>query len=112
MIAPTIIQATFADLEEDDEVDVFGLFRDDGSIDADKVLIFRGPDQEEPTVIGVVVGDLASVDADADGILDLLVGAEDGLIYYFHRAFLDDDLPNVDILSRKEYGVRQRSQGE
>lgn len=40
-----------------------------------------------------------AVDFDADGHLDLLVGCEDGLVYAFHRAFIERDLP---IVSRIE----------
>jgi len=38
-------------------------------------------------------------DIDADGTLDLLVGAEDGHIFAFHRAYLENDLPRVRIES-------------
>jgi hypothetical protein len=31
-----------------------------------------------------------AVDWDGDGMLDLIVGAENGNVYYFHRSFLDD----------------------
>ena len=34
-------------------------------------------------------------DFDGDGTLDLLMGAEDGHIYAFHRAYLEQDLPAV-----------------
>jgi hypothetical protein len=36
-------------------------------------------------------------DWDKDGVLDLLIGAEDGLIYYFHRSFIENDLPKVKV---------------
>ena len=36
-------------------------------------------------------------DFDGDGTFDLLVGAEDGHIYAFHRAYLEQDLPQVRI---------------
>ena len=68
---PEVVVGTFDDLVEDDDVDIFGVFRDDGSIDADRVLVFRGPEQEEPVVIGVVV------DIDAEGQLILVEGDED-----------------------------------
>jgi len=34
-------------------------------------------------------------DWDGDGVLDLLIGAEDGFIYYFHRALIENDLPSI-----------------
>lgn len=36
-------------------------------------------------------------DFDGDGTLDLLLGAEDGHIYAFHRSYLERDLPRVEI---------------
>jgi hypothetical protein len=38
-------------------------------------------------------------DFDGDGTLDLLVGGEDGHIFAFHRAYLENDLPKVDVTS-------------
>ncbi len=35
------------------------------------------------------------VDWDNDGRYDLLIGAEDGHMYYFHRAYIENDCPNV-----------------
>lgn len=43
----------------------------------------------------------AALDFDQDGIKDLLVGCEDGLIYAFHRAFLENDLPKVTLIEIK-----------
>ncbi len=68
---PEIVQGTFDDLVEGDDVDIFGLFRDDGSIDADRVMIFRGPEQEEPQIIGAVV------DVDADNRLIFVEGDDE-----------------------------------
>ena len=38
------------------------------------------------------------IDFDGDGRLDLLLGGEDGKIECYHRAFIEDDLPSVEIL--------------
>ena len=38
------------------------------------------------------------VDFDGDGRLDLFLGGEDGKIECYHRAFIEDDLPNVKVL--------------
>lgn len=46
----------------------------------------------------------AALDFDQDGFLDLLVGCEDGLIYAFHRAFIENDLPVVNIVESKTQG--------
>ena len=43
----------------------------------------------------------AALDFDQDGIQDLLVGCEDGLIYAFHRAFIEKDLPKVTLFEIK-----------
>jgi hypothetical protein len=37
------------------------------------------------------------VDWDKDGSLDMLIGGEDGLIYAFHRAYLERDVPRVHV---------------
>ncbi len=45
---------------------------------------------EEPIDLGGHCCSPHAVDWDGDGELDLIVGAENGNIYYFHRSFLDD----------------------
>jgi hypothetical protein len=42
-----------------------------------------------------------AVDWDADGWLDLLVGTEAGRIYYFHRAYLENDIPEAIIIKEE-----------
>ncbi len=46
----------------------------------------------------------AALDFDQDGFLDLLVGCEDGLIYAFHRAFIENDMPVVTFIDAKAQG--------
>lgn len=46
----------------------------------------------------------AALDFDLDGILDLLVGCEDGLVYAFHRAFIENDLPQVELIDSSRNG--------
>jgi hypothetical protein len=49
--------ASFADLTEDDNVDVFGEFSEENEgVNATKVLIFRGEELEEPVVVGKITG--------------------------------------------------------
>ena len=38
------------------------------------------------------------IDFDGDGILDMLLGGEDGRITCYHRAFIEDDLPELKLL--------------
>jgi len=45
------------------------------------------------------------VDFDGDGRLDLFLGGEDGSIECYHRAFIENDLPTVEVL-RAERRVR------
>jgi hypothetical protein len=40
-----------------------------------------------------------AIDWDGDGLLDLFVGAESGQIYYFHRAYIEDDCSTVRLVS-------------
>lgn len=40
-----------------------------------------------------------AVDFDGDGWLDLFVGTESGRIFYFHRSYLERDIPAVTVLS-------------
>jgi hypothetical protein len=51
---PNIRTVTFADLEIDDDTDIFGSFNDDGSIAATRVRIFRGDEPPEPDLFGHV----------------------------------------------------------
>ena len=39
------------------------------------------------------------IDLDGDGRLDLFLGGEDGKIECYHRAFIEDDLPSVKVLT-------------
>jgi len=39
------------------------------------------------------------IDWDGDGTPDLLLGAEDGNMYYFHRAFIDNGVPRSIVVS-------------
>ncbi|QHI70156.1 FG-GAP repeat domain-containing protein [Tichowtungia aerotolerans] len=41
------------------------------------------------------------VDFDGDGKLDLLVGAESGRVYYFHRSYIERDTPSVAVVSEQ-----------
>ncbi len=40
-----------------------------------------------------------AVDWNGDGHLDIIAGSDNGRIYYFHRAYIEDDLPRLALLS-------------
>ena len=42
------------------------------------------------------------VDLDGDGKLDLFLGGEDGRITCFHRAFIEDELPDLRLIKMEK----------
>ena len=91
---PDIRTGSFSDLRVDDDIDVFGAARDNGELDADKILIFRGPEQEEPVVIGVVVdidsnGQIISVEGDDDTPVNVAISSDTVVGIVFFNPFID-----------------------
>ena len=44
------------------------------------------------------------VDWNGDGHLDIIGGSDNGRIYYFHRSYIEDDLPRLSLLSCEVVG--------
>ena len=45
------------------------------------------------------------VDVDGDGWDDLICGAETGRIFYYHRAYIEGDVPEIYLLNNRDLGI-------
>jgi hypothetical protein len=85
---------------EFDTMKTVGYFRNEAS-DQTPTFAYQGDLLAPRVILAGHSTTPCAMDFDKDGNLDLLVGCEDGLIYAFHRAFIENDLPVVKVLDRK-----------